>query len=105
MGDKHAKSDENKKILYADAINLYGWGFNQSLPHDQIEFDENVLLEDLLSTEDDTDIGYLIQCDLSYPDNIKKIVHFAPKKKLILCINLVIMWTSWNQIFIQHIKD
>ena len=24
-GDKYVKSDENKKILYVDANNLYGW--------------------------------------------------------------------------------
>ena len=28
MGDRYVKSDENKKILYADAIKLYGHSMN-----------------------------------------------------------------------------
>ena len=37
MGDRYVKSDENKKILYLDANNLYGNSMNQPLPYDEIE--------------------------------------------------------------------
>ena len=37
MGDRYVQSDENKKILYMDATNLYGRSMNQPLPHDEIE--------------------------------------------------------------------
>ena len=36
----------------------------------------NVILEDILNTPDDSDIGYFLEVDLSYP-NIKKTKNFA----------------------------
>ena len=36
-GDRYVKSDENKKILYMDATNLYGHSMSQMLPYDEIE--------------------------------------------------------------------
>ena len=46
---------------------------SQPLPYDKIEFDKNVKLEEILSTPDDSDIGYFIEVDLKCPDNIKKL--------------------------------
>ena len=72
MGDRYIKSDENKKILYIDANNLYGHSMSQYLPYDEIKFDYNITLEDIINTRDDTDIGYFVEVDLKYPDNIKQ---------------------------------
>ena len=86
MGDRYIKSDENKKILYIDANNLYGHSMSQYLTYDEIKFDNNVKLEDILNTPDDSDFGYFIEVDLKYPDNIKektKNFPFAPENKKI----------------------
>ena len=86
MGDRYIQSDENKKILYVDANNLYGHSMSEPLPYDQIKFDNNVNLEDILNTPDDSDIGYFIEADLKYPDIIKektKNFPFAPVNKKI----------------------
>ena len=86
MGDRYIKSDENKKILYIDAKNLYGHSMSEPLPYDEIKFDKKVNLEDILNTPDDSDIGYFIEADLIYPDNIKektKNFPFAPVNKKI----------------------
>ena len=86
MGDRYIKSDENKKILDIDANNLYGDSMSQPLPYDEIKFDNTIELEDILNTPDDSDIGYLIEVDLKYPDNIKektKNFPFAPVNKKI----------------------
>ena len=72
MGDRYIKSDENKKILYIDANNLYGHSMSQYLPYDEIKFDNNITLEDIINTPDDSDIGYFVEVDLKYPDNIKQ---------------------------------
>ena len=85
MGDRYVRSDENKKILYIDANNLYGHSMSQPLLYDEIKFD-NVELEEILNTPDDSDIGYFIEADLIYPDNVKeKTKHFpfAPMNKKI----------------------
>ena len=57
MGDRYIKSDENTKILYVDANNLYGHSMSQPIPYDEIKFDKNVKLEDILNTPDDSDTG------------------------------------------------
>ena len=84
MGDRYIKSDDNKKILYIDANNLYGHSMSQYLPYDEIKFDNTVKLEDILNTPNDSDIGYFIEVDLTYPNNIKektKNFPFAPMNK------------------------
>ena len=86
MGDRYVISDDDKKILYVDANNLYGWAMSEYLPYDEIKFVRNVKLEDILNTPDDSDIGYFIEVDLKYPDNIKektKNFPFAPVNKKI----------------------
>ena len=92
MGDRYVKSDENKKIIYVDATNLYGYSMIQPLPYDEIEMwhgDPDLYmnwLEENLNTPDDSDIGYFIEADLRYPDNIKektKNFPFCPENKLI----------------------
>ena len=86
MGDRYIKSDDNKKISYIDANNLYGHSMSQPLPYDENKFDKNIKLEDILNTPDDSDFGYFIEVDLKYPDNIKektKNFPFAPVNKKI----------------------
>ena len=86
MGDRYIKSNENKKILYIDANNLYGHSVSQPLPFDEIKFDNIVTLEDILNTPDDSDIGYFVEIDLTYPNNLKektKNFLFAPVNKKI----------------------
>ena len=86
MGDRYVKSDGDKKILYVDADNLYGHSLSQLLPYDEIKFDVNVELEEILNTPDDSDVGYFVEVDLKYPDNIEektKNFPFAPVNKKI----------------------
>ena len=59
MGDRYFVSDDNKKIRYSDAGILYCQSISQSLPYDEIEFDRNVKLEDILITPDVSDIFLL----------------------------------------------
>ena len=93
MGNRYIKSDKNKKILFIDANNLYGHSMSQYLPYDEIKFDNNVTLEDIINTPDDNDIGYFIEVDLINSDDInkkQKISHLLLKiKKLILIILMI----------------
>ena len=72
MGDRYIKSDDNKKILYIDANNLYGHSMSEPLPYDETKFDRDNKLEDILNTPDDSDIGYFVEVDLNY-SNIRLI--------------------------------
>ena len=84
MGDRYVKSDENKKILYMDAASLYGHSMSQMLPYDEIKFEKDVCLEEILNTADDNEIGYFLEVDLNYPDYVKektKNFPFCPDNK------------------------
>ena len=91
MCDRYVKSSDTKKILYQDCTNLYGHCMSQPLPYDEIEIrygDPGLYmkwLEEILNTPDDSDIGYFIEVDLRYPDNIKKTKNFpvCPENKII----------------------
>ena len=92
MGDRYVKSDENKKILYIDATNLYGHSMSQMLPSDEIEMWHGHpdlymnWLEEILNTPDDADIGYFLEVNLKYPDDMKqktKYIPFCPENKKI----------------------
>ena len=91
MGDRYVVSDDNKKILFIDATNLYGHSMSQTLPYDEIKIERKVCSEDLLNTPDDNDIGYFLQVD---PDNTKEkksIFHRVHKIKNVIKIFLVII--------------
>ena len=92
MSDRYVKSDENKKILDIDATNLYGRSMSQFLPYDEIEMwhgHPDLLmkwLEEILNTPELNEIGYFLEVDLKYPDNIKEKTErfpFCPENKKI----------------------
>ena len=76
MGDRYVKSDENKKLIYMDATNLYGHSMSQMLPYDEIEMWHGLpdlymnWLEEILNTPDKNELGYFLEVNLKYPDNI-----------------------------------
>ena len=78
MGDRYVKSDENKKIIYADANNLYGHSMSQFLPYDEIKFEKDICLDEILNTPDDSEIGYFLEVDLKYSDDIKQKTKYFP---------------------------
>ena len=92
MSDRYVKSDENKKILYMDATNLYGHSMSQMLPDDEIEMLHGHpdlymnWLEDILNTSDDNENVYFLEVDVKYLDKIKektKNFSFCPENKKI----------------------
>ena len=78
MGDRYVLSDDNKKIIYLDATNLFGHSMSQMLPYDEIELWHGPSdlymnkLEELSNTPDDNYIGYFVEFDIKYPDGIKE---------------------------------
>ena len=72
MGDRYVKSNENEKILYIDANNLYGHSLSEPLPYDEPKFEKDMSLDEILVTPDDNDIGCFLEVNLKNPDNIKE---------------------------------
>ena len=104
MGDRHAKSDENKKVVYMVATNLCnlcGHSLIQTLLYDEILLWHGQpdlymnKLEEVLYTPDDGDTGYFIEVDLRCPDYIKekaKNFPFCLEKNFFLTVSLLIIW-------------
>ena len=96
MGDRYVKSDDGKKMFYIDSTNFYGWAMSQSLPHIEIKiwlghcscYVER--LEEILNTPDDSQSGYFLEVELSYPykirENTKKLSWLLKIENLILII-------------------
>ena len=85
MGRRYVKRGE-RKIVYEDLNNLYGWSMSQYLPTG--DFREIKVtrgsLKSILRTPDNYEHGFLIECDLEYPSYIhEKSKHFPflPEKK------------------------
>ena len=84
-----------------DATNLYGHSMCQPLPYDKIEMWHGHsdlymnILEEILNTPDDSDIGHFIEVELRYPDNKKektKNFPFCPENKVIPNDKFIIIW-------------
>ena len=59
---------------------------SQMLFYDEIKFEKDICLEEILNTPDGNEIGYFIEVDLKYPDITKKETKnfpFCPENKKI----------------------
>ncbi|XP_043477531.1 uncharacterized protein LOC122508319 [Leptopilina heterotoma] len=64
------ESEETSYIMYFDANNLYGWAMVQSLPYGGFEWEENFDNDFDFNVSDDDPIGYILEVDLDYPDQL-----------------------------------
>ena len=55
--DENVESDS--LLLYIDANNLYGWAMSQLLPTGNLEFRDDVSIDQILKTSDDNPTGYI----------------------------------------------
>ena len=108
LGNRFIKLDGKIEVLYKDSYNLYGSAMIQILPDEQNTFDKYVNLEEISNTEDFSDIGYVLEVGLQYPDEIKE----KPKHFLLCPQNNVSpqdefsdeMKKKQNRILVQHVK-
>ena len=65
------QSKELASIIYIDANNLYGGVmFNYPLPEKTFQLVTEITLEEILQTNDNGEIGFVVEVDLEYPDAI-----------------------------------
>ncbi len=68
--DNYNPEQESNYLMYWDANNLYCWAMSQPLPFKDLKFENNITLENILETSDNNDVGYYVECDLSYPEEL-----------------------------------
>ena len=70
---------ESNYLMYWDANALYAWAMSEYLPYENLKFRDDITLEDILNTSDKSDEGYIIECDLSFPEEIHdKLKEYPP---------------------------
>ena len=65
--------DSNKQstfITYLDKNNLYGWSMSEYLPYKEFKWLENVDELDVMSIDKKSDVGYILEVDLKYLDEL-----------------------------------
>lgn len=77
-------------LIYLDCVNLYGYAMMQKLPVGGFRFLlENEILDfDVMSLSSDSDIGFILEVDLHYPDYLHdnhSDLPFAPEKFVPFC--------------------
>ena len=73
--------------MYADANNSYGHSMCRPSLYDEIKFEWNVCLNEILNTPDNSDIGSFLEVDLRYPYSIRQKTNIFP-------------FCSWKQFYI-----
>ena len=59
-----------KFIGYFDMTNLYGWAMSQYLPYGGFEWVGNVKSFDVRSLKENDSVGYTLEVDLKYPEEL-----------------------------------
>ena len=78
--------DSNKQstfITYLDKNNLYGWSMSEYLPYGEFKWLKNVDELDIMSVNERSDVGYILEVDLKYPNELHDLHNdypLAPEK-------------------------
>ena len=82
--ENYGPTKENKFIMYLDANNLYGWAMSQYLPQSKFRWLKNVDNFDVNSTDENSPIGFILEVDLDYHDELHELHNGYPlaSKKL-----------------------
>ena len=70
-------------ITYLDKNNLYGWPMSEYLPYGKCKWLKNVDKLDIMSINEKSDVGYILEVDLEYPKELHKLYNdypLAPEK-------------------------
>ena len=70
-------------ISYLDMNNLYGWAMSEYLPYEEFKWLNNINESDVMSINEKSLIGYLLEVYLKYPDKLHELHNdypLAPEK-------------------------
>ena len=75
--NKYMNDYDSKKqstfIPYLDMNNLYGWAMSEYIPYEEFKWLKNVDELDVMSVNEKSPIGYLLEVDLEYPDELHEL--------------------------------
>ena len=68
----------SKLITYLDMNNLHGWAMSEYLPYGEFKWLKIVDEFDVNSVSEKSPIGYFLQADLEYPDQLHELQNYYP---------------------------
>ena len=85
-------------ITYLDKNNLYGWAVSEYLPHETFEWVKNVDELDVMSINKKSDVGYFLEVDLEYPNELHELNNGYPlaPEKLAVSNNMLSAYCKKN---------
>ena len=102
IAKRHAKANNkymsdynsNKQstfITYLDKNNLYGWSMSKYLPYGEFKWLKNVDELDIMSINEKSDAGYILEVDLKCPKELHKLHNVYPlaPEKLFVTNNIL----------------
>ena len=114
--NKYMKNYDKNKVslflLYLDANNLYGWAMSQKLPVDNfkwiekddlLKFDENFIK----NYDENNDKGYILEVDIEYPKNLRKLhsdLPFLPERMTINNCTKLVCKVQDKENYVVHIR-
>ena len=81
--NKYMNNYDPKKSSHLDMNNLYGWAMSECLPYGGFKWLKSVNEFDVMSISEKSPIGYFIEVDLEYPDELHELHNdysLAPEK-------------------------
>ena len=106
----HEKSKKSSYIQYSDANSLYAWAMSQKLPVNGFKWVGNVskIEEDFIKNcDEDEDIGYFLEVDVKYPENLVYLhsdLTFLPERmKINKCCKLICSLHDKNK-YVVHTR-
>ena len=74
-------------ISYLDMNNLYGWAMSEYLPYEGFKWLKNVDKFDVMSINEKSPIGYFLEVDLKYSDELHELHNDYPLAPEILAVS------------------
>ena len=74
-------------ISYLDMNNLYGWAMRQYLPYGGFKWLKNIDEFDVMSISEKSPIGYFLEVDLKYSDELHELHNDYPLAPEILAVS------------------
>ena len=110
MNDRFNPGKESCYLQYLDANSLYGWAMSQSLPTGELEWMENPysMQGPISKLAEETGKSYLLEVDMSYPDNLHNLHNNLPvmcKKMKINGVQKLVPKLFHKKKFVIHIAD
>ena len=97
----------SKFIEYLDKSNLYGWAVSGYLPYGGFKWLKNVDNFDVNSIRENSSIGYIVEVDLEYLDELHHLHNDYPlaPEKLMTCSQIILKKCKWIRIKVGDVKN